>query len=119
MSSQLVWASRRIADLEAENARLQSALTEAKACANWSGDMLKKAERERDDYKALAELRGDALTPFALYHQARVQAAPRTAAKDSPIPVLSYGKVHLGDKHFREADAAIDATPEQAREKGQ
>lgn len=72
---------------------------------------------ERDGYKALAERLREAVKPFALYHQARVQAAPRTSAKDSSIPILSYGKVHLGDKHFREADAALAATPVLKRER--
>lgn len=111
----------RIADLEAENARLQTRVEETErerddfrsrlkleqASFRTCDGFLVAAARERDRYKASAERRGEALKPFALYHQAHVQAAPRTAAKDSSIPVLSYGKVHLGDKHFREAHAAL------------
>ena len=74
MSSQLQWASRRIADLEAENARLQANVKEARdflASALRNVD-LARVERdqemantdealvERDHHKALAERRGEA-----------------------------------------------------------
>ncbi|KKM75847.1 hypothetical protein LCGC14_1386060 [marine sediment metagenome] len=57
---------------------------------------LDNAERQ------LAEAQ-QALEPFALFYQTRAKAAPHVAAEDSPIPLLSYRNVHLGDKHFRAA----------------
>lgn len=112
---------RAIDRLRAENACLQARVKELETEVGMLRDtrdsydiarydferLYRKTKRERDRYQAEAERRGEALKPFALFHQARVQAAPRIAAKDSSIPVLSYGKVYLGDKHFREADAAL------------
>ena len=108
--------------LEAENARLQSKVEEIRVDKDFWYRKYQQAldmgeDEVRDRYKARDKLRGEALKPFASYHQARLQAAPRAAAKDSTVPVLSYGKVYLGDKHFREAHAAIAMTPEEAKEK--
>ena len=108
---------------QAENARLQEQVKEADevmglaiAALNERVQEVDLLKRERDDYKARDKLRGEALEPFARVHRKRVEVAPRTAAVDSPIPVYSYGSIHIWDKHFREADAALN-TPLEKGEK--
>ena len=99
---------------QAENARLQARVEEAEA---WEGERdsyikeFDKTCKERDGYKALAERRGEALEPLA-------RCAEDCPPKSPDHTILYDGafvSMVLGDA--RRARAAIDISPEEARER--
>ena len=107
----------RIADLEAENARLQERVTETEhtsdglhAAVLMGSKHTKALEAERDGYKTLAEQRGEALEKVVSRWQSyRSETLPgRTRNQD-----LGYCAEDMKEI----ARDAIAISPEQAREK--
>ena len=88
--------------LKTENARLQAALDET----HGRGFL----ERERDGYKALAERREKELEGIRLVAQQRVGGGDFDT---------NHQLLRQIQRRAFDARAAIDATPEEAREKGQ
>jgi hypothetical protein len=97
------------ADLCAENARLQ----ELVPAMEWAHSLIRdKLEEESDGYKALAERHERALVErdrMLRWTHGYLYRTPRTTVDGA------FG--YLSIKSFRAARAAIDATPEEAREK--
>jgi cell division protein FtsB len=116
-----------IEELEAENARLQARVEEAEAeverLDRGNGVWRQECERltvDRDGYNALAERLRKALEPFAKITDGLLQVwSPDTMPDDyvvlgQPDPRALYC-VTWGE--LKEARAALNTTPEEAREK--
>ena len=109
------WANSRIADLEAENARLQERVKEAEqisdglhAAVLMGSEHTKALERERDGYKARDKLRGEALG-WAIHELEN--------AANTRLDELRNWMHRLDFEELERARAAIAISPEQAREK--
>ena len=103
------------ADLEAENARLQARVEEAEA---WEGERdsyikeFDKTCKERDGYKARDKLRGEALGLwFAL------KSHLETCQLCLVVPTICWEGMRLEYEAVSRSRAAIDISPEEARER--
>ncbi len=104
MSSQLVWASRRIADLEAENARLQERGDGYKSESEVSFAGARRAE-------AQSERRGEALGKWLSLREHLFKCRLCLEA-----PAMCHEGAWLEHEAVSKSESALDA--EQAREKG-